>query len=112
VTDEVPDCSAQPSGALIVKCPASDRWATNCVVSGMSPGTAESTGAGFSVEEGPGAGGEVGAGEVGAGWEAEGDGADTGLGAVLAQAPRRATSATRADPVRIRWVVFIAPPLS
>jgi hypothetical protein len=97
----------------MVKCPASDRWATNCVVSGMSPGTAESTAAGFSVEEGPGAAavevaaGVVAAGVVPAGEDAEGDGADAGFGAALAQAPRRATSARAA---RSRWVMFIAAP--
>jgi hypothetical protein len=66
----------------------------------MSPGTAESTGAGFSVGEAPGAAAvDVVAGVVAAGVDGVVD-----LGAVLAQAPRKVTRATRA---RIRWVVFM-----
>jgi hypothetical protein len=90
---------------LIVKCPVSDRWATNCVVSGMSPGTTESTGAGFSVGEAPGAAAvDVVAGVVAAGVVPAGEDGVVDLGAVLAQAPRKATRATTA---RIRWVVFM-----
>jgi hypothetical protein len=97
---------------LIVKCPASERWATNWVVSGMSPGTAESAGGGFSVEEAAGDAGDAGEdaeGKAGAGWDAEGEDAVAAFGAVLAQAPRRATSMRAA---RSRRVVCISPPLS
>jgi hypothetical protein len=83
----------------------------------MSPGTAESKGAGFSVEEAPGAAvagaaGVVAAAVVPPGEDAEGEDAVAGFGAVLAQAPRTATSAASVRAVRTRWVVFIAAPLS
>jgi hypothetical protein len=83
----------------------------------MSPGTAESTGAGFSVGEAPGAATEfpavaVGAVAVGAVGEvpadedgAGEDGVPAGSVAVLAQAAR---TETRARAARTRWAVFIA----
>jgi len=118
VTDEAPDCSAQPSGALIVKCPASDRWVTNCVVSGISPGAAESTGAGFSVGEATGAAAVFPAFDVGAAGELPAaelppgeDGAPAGCVAVFPQAARtaaRAARAERARAARTRWAMFIA----
>src|SRR5206468_7182570 len=56
-TDELFEVRAQPSGTRTTKPPRFDRYGTNCVLSGMSPGgllsagTGDSTGTGLGVAE-------------------------------------------------------------